>query len=238
MTHQLDKIMEAKSITNIVPLVDNRQSASSAFLIKRLMDIVLSSLMLLFLSPLFAVVALLIKLGPPGPVIFRQTRVGKGSKHFTCYKFRSMIDGSDDTAHKKYIRGLLQGESVIPKDNGREKLFKLIDDPRITSIGRLLRKTGIDELAQLFNVLKGNMSLVGPRPPIPYEVEMFADWQKQKLAVMPGITGLWVISGRNKLGYKESIELDIEYIKHWSPWFDIKILLKTIPAVLIRREAG
>jgi len=236
--HQLNKIMEAKNITNIVPVVDNKQEVRTAFFIKTLMDIVLSSLMSVFLAPLFAVVALLIKLNSPGPVILKQIRVGKGGKHFTCYKFRSMVDSNDDTAHKNYIHELLQEEFTIPRDNGRKKLFKLIDDPRITSIGRLLRKTGIDELAQLFNVLKGDMSLVGPRPPIPYEVEMFDDWQKQKFSVMPGITSLWVVSGRNKLGYKESIELDIKYIRNWSLWLDIKILLKTIPAVLIHQETG
>ena len=230
--------MEAKSIINIVAAVDNRQGARTAFFIKTLMDIALSSLMLIFLFPLFIVVVLLIKLNSPGPVILKQTRVGKGGKHFPCYKFRSMVDSNDDTAHKNYIRELLQEESIIPKDNGSEKLFKLIDDPRIIPIGRLLRKTGIDELAQLFNVLKGDMSLVGPRPPIPYEVEMFDDWQKQKLAVMPGITSLWVVSGRNKLGYKESIELDIKYIRNWSLWLDIKILLRTVPAVLIHQETG
>ena len=236
--HQMDKIMEARNITNIVSVVDNKQAVRTAFFIKRLMDIVLSSLMSVFLAPLFAVVAFLIKLNSPGPVILKQTRVGKGGENFTCYKFRSMVDSNDDTAHKNYIRELLQKESIIPKNAEPEKLFKLIDDPRITSIGRLLRKTGIDELAQVFNVLKGDMSLVGPRPPIPYEVEMFDDWQKQKLAVMPGITSLWVVSGRNKLSYKEAIELDIEYIRSWSLWLDIKILLKTIPAVLIHQETG
>lgn len=200
--------------------------------IKRAIDIFGSALGLLLLSPLFLVVAVLVKRGSSGPAIFRQERVGKDSKHFIFYKFRSMVNNADDAAHREYIKELLQKDNIIPQENGEEKVFKMTNDNRVTRIGNLLRKTSIDELPQLFNVLKGEMSLIGPRPPIPYEVEMYEGWQMQRLSVLPGMTGLWQVKGRSRLGYKESIALDIEYIKSWSLWLDVKILFKTIPVVL------
>ena len=203
--------------------------------IKRTIDVFGSFAGLLILSPMFLALAVLVKLRSPGPAIFRQERVGKDSRHFTFFKFRSMVNNADDASHREYIKRLLREDNIIPEENRGEKVFKMVNDPRISRVGRWIRGTSIDELPQLFNVLKGEMSLVGPRPPIPYEVRIYEKWQMKRLAVLPGITGLWQVTGRSKFGYKESIQLDLEYIRNWSVWLDIKILLKTIPVVVLRK---
>lgn len=205
--------------------------------VKRIVDIFSALIGLIVLSPLFAVVAILIKLDSRGPIIFKQKRVGRNGKLFTFYKFRSMIDNNDDTAHIDYAKKYIMNEAEKYK-NGKEKVYKIIGDPRITMVGSWLRKTSIDELPQLFNVLKGEMSLVGPRPPLPYEVEIDKDTQMKRLVIIPGITGLWQVTGRCVLSYREAIELDFEYIKNWSLWLDLKILIKTIPVVLLRKGVG
>lgn len=189
--------------------------------IKRLFDVILSGLLLVLLLPLFLVAAILIKLGSSGPVFFIQKRVGKGGRVFGCIKFRSMV--KEAPAIFEQIKG--QSET-------KGHIFKMKEDPRVTRIGKFIRKFSIDELPQLFNVLKGEMSLVGPRPPIPHEVEKYSSWHKKRLRITPGITGLWQVSGRSLLPFDDMVQLDIYYIENWSLWLDIKILFRTVPAVL------
>lgn len=199
--------------------------------LKRTFDLVLSAFGLLLLSPLLLLIYLLIKLDSPGPALFRQERVGMDGRVFTLYKFRTMRSEADDEAHRQYMSQLINGNLPIPPE-GEVLYGKVKDDQRITRLGRILRRYSLDELPQLFNVLKGEMSLVGPRPPIPYEVEHYSDWHRKRLEVKPGITGLWQVSGRNRLPFDKMVQLDIYYIQHWSLWLDAKIMLRTIPAIL------
>lgn len=190
--------------------------------LKRLMDIVGASLGLLLASPIMLIVAILIKLeDPKGPIFFSQVRNGIYPKTFKMYKFRSMYIDAEDR---------LQELMHLNEQSG--PAFKIKDDPRITKIGKFIRKTSLDELPQLFNVLKGEMSLVGPRPAIPREVEQYTTYQKQRLFVKPGLTCIWQVSGRNNIGFDEWVELDIKYIKTRNLWLDIKLILLTIPAML------
>ena len=174
------------------------------------------------------VIALAIRATSEGPILFRQTRVGKDGRQFTLVKFRCMFDGADEL-RAELVR--LHGESVDPR------LFKLPDDPRLTKVGRLLRRWSLDELPQFWHVLKGEMSLVGPRPQIPTEVAVYEEWHYQRLQVTPGLTGLWQVNGRSNLSFDEMVRLDLYYAEHWSPWLDIKIVLRTVPAVLLGRGA-
>jgi lipopolysaccharide/colanic/teichoic acid biosynthesis glycosyltransferase len=171
-------------------------------------------------------IALAIKLDSPGPVLFRQQRVGKHGHRFWIYKYRSMRQDAER------LLGELQN-----KNEAQGPLFKIRCDPRVTRVGRLLRRTSLDELPQLFNVVKGEMSLVGPRPPIPAEVEQYQDWQLGRLRAVPGITGLWQVSGRSDVPFHDMVRLDLHYIRNWSPGLDLEILLRTIPAVLTNRGA-
>jgi len=189
--------------------------------IKRLVDIVASALGLIFLSPLFAVVAIAIVLDNPGPVIFKQKRVGKNGRIFDFYKFRSMVVNAE----------VLRAE-LAAANEADGPVFKIKHDPRVTRVGRFIRKYSIDELPQLLNVLKGDMSLVGPRPPLPREVEAYGDWEWRRLEVTPGLTCIWQVSGRSNISFDKWMELDIYYIENWSLLLDFKILLQTIPAVL------
>ncbi|MCL6520217.1 MAG: sugar transferase [Armatimonadetes bacterium] len=190
-------------------------------IIKRCLDVVISLMMLIILAPLMLLVALAIKLESEGPIIYKQTRVGKNGREFTFYKFRSMFRDADKRLAE--LRHLNEADGPI---------FKIKNDPRITKVGRIIRKTSIDELPQLFNVLKGDMSLVGPRPPLPVEVAQYTARDRQRLNVIPGITCLWQISGRSNIGFDRWVELDLEYIRNQSLWLDLKILLLTIPAVI------
>jgi len=194
--------------------------------IKRPLDMFASLFGLVLLSPLFLVLAIMVKLDSHGPVFFRQMRVGKDGREFEFYKFRSMVQDAEAMKNKLMHLNELEGP-----------VFKISDDPRITPMGRFLRRTSLDELPQLFNVLRGDMSLVGPRPPLPAEVANYESWQRQKLAVLPGITCLWQISGRNHIGFTEWMRLDIEYIRRQSLGVDVKILARTLPAVLLRKGA-
>lgn len=207
-----------------------RSGSASALLYRRLLkrplDVAASLLGLLLLSPLFLVIAILIRRDSKGPIFFRQMRVGKDGKEFEFYKFRSMVQDAEEMKCKLMHLNELEGP-----------VFKISDDPRITPIGRFLRRTSLDELPQLLNVLKGDMSLVGPRPPLPAEVANYESWQRQKLVVLPGITCLWQISGRNHIGFTEWMRLDIEYIRRQSFGVDMKILFRTLPAVLLRKGA-
>lgn len=204
-----------------------REQMLLQLLFKRLIDASLSLVILIILSPLLLLVAILIKLTSPGPVLFVQTRVGMNQRRFKLYKFRSMVANAEER------------KSALLHLNERDgPAFKIENDPRITPLGRFLRKTSIDELPQLFNVLTGEMSLVGPRPPLPEEVEKYEWLFRKRLSVKPGITCIWQISGRNSVSFERWMEMDHEYIENWSVWFDLKILLKTIPAVLFSRGAS
>ena len=201
--------------------------------IKRVADFIISLSLLIFLSPVLLIIALLIKLTSSGPVLFSQTRIGYKGKHFKFLKFRSMYQNSNDDVHKDYVEKLIQGKDE-EINNGSESnpQFKIKNDPRITWLGKFIRKTSIDELPQLWNVLMGDMSLVGPRPPIPYEVKVYQHWHYRRiLEVKPGVTGLWQVSGRNKTTFNEMVRLDINYLENWSLLLDLKILFKTINAV-------
>ena len=185
---------------------------------KRLIDIVGSLCGIILLSPLFLIVAILIKLeDPKGKVFFAQERNGRYPKTFKMYKFRSMVHNAEDLL-----------KDLMDRNEQTGPVFKINDDPRITKVGKFIRKTSIDERPQLFNVLKGDMSLVGPRPPIPHEVEQYNSYQMQRLAVKPGLTCIWQVSGRNNIGFDEWVEMDIEYIKTRNLWLDIKLIFKTV----------
>jgi len=194
--------------------------------LKRASDIVVSLAGLILLSPLLLLISVGIKLDSPGPALFKQTRVGKGERRFVFYKFRSMRQGAEGERHRLADRDEVVGVT-----------FKIRDDPRCTRVGRLLRRTSIDELPQLYNVLRGEMSLVGPRPALPSEVERYQEWHRRRLEISPGITGLWQVSGRSQLTFDEMCLLDIYYLENWSPLLDLKIALKTFPAVLAGRGA-
>jgi len=192
-----------------------------AFFFKRTFDYVFSLIGLICLSPLFLILAVLIKMDSHGPVFYKQRRVGKNGEFFYMYKFRSMVVNADQ------LKGKLKSFNEV-----KGPAFKIKDDPRITRIGKFIRKYSLDELPQLLNVLKGEMSLIGPRPPLPNEVEQYTDWDWRRLEVVPGITGLWQVSGRSELTFEQWVNLDIYYIENWSLWMDLKILLKTIPVVI------
>jgi exopolysaccharide biosynthesis polyprenyl glycosylphosphotransferase len=207
--------------------------------LKRLFDAVATALALLLIAPLLLAVAILIKLDSPGPVFFRQKRIGESGNRFTMLKFRSMRADADPEVHKAYIQRLIEQNISLDQvnKNGQHSL-KMEDDPRITRLGRFIRKTSIDELPQLFNVLRGDMSLVGPRPPLPYEMEMYQEWHKRRLEVPPGITGWWQVKGRNRVSFDEMVRMDIYYIEHNSLWLDLKILFLTPWAVISGKGAG
>ena len=199
----------------------------STYVFKRLLDILASTVLLLLLSPLLLGIAVLIKLESSGPLVFAQTRVGRYGKLFKMWKFRSMyIDAEQRKAELMKANEMAGGV-----------LFKMKHDPRITRVGRAIRKASIDELPQLWNVLKGDMSLVGPRPPVPEEVDEYSLSDRRRLEVIPGITCIWQVSGRSDIPFPEQVRLDVEYIEAQSFWKDIEILLKTIPAVLLGRGA-
>lgn len=202
--------------------------------IKRAIDIAGSLLLLIGCAPLMAVIAAAVKLTSKGPVFFRQQRVGQFGKHFTFLKFRSMYVGNDQTVHADYVKKLIAGKAERISLNGQtEGVYKLANDRRITSIGKFLRRSSLDELPQFLNVLWGNMSLVGPRPPIPYELTAYETWHRRRLLqVKPGITGLWQVAGRNLIPFDDMVRLDLQYAASWTPWMDIKILMRTPGAVI------
>jgi exopolysaccharide biosynthesis polyprenyl glycosylphosphotransferase len=209
--------------------------SASARVIKRSIDVIVSSLLLIFSAPLWLFIAIAIKLGSRGPVFYRQERVGMDGHIFLLYKFRSMRNDEEvDKAHREYMARQIrrQGDSNLgTADNPN---YKFINGDRITRTGRFLRRFSLDELPQIFNVFKGEMSLVGPRPPIPYEVECYETWHRKRLDVKPGLTGMWQVSGRYHLSFDQMVKLDIYYIENWSLWLDLKIILKTLPALFMR----
>ena len=201
---------------------------------KRCIDIAGSLVAIVACLPLMLFTILAIKLDSSGPIIFKQIRHGEKGSRFGFLKFRSMATNCDDKAHREYVTSLIKGEHKrINQGDTEEPLYKMRSDPRVTRVGKVIRRTSIDELPQLFNVLKGDMSLVGPRPPLPYEVEKYEPWHLRRiLEVKPGITGLWQVDGRSKTSFDDMVRLDLNYALNWSLWLDIKILLKTVRAVI------
>jgi exopolysaccharide biosynthesis polyprenyl glycosylphosphotransferase len=196
------------------------------FLLRRVLDFFGSFTLIFILSPVLLLTILLIRLNSPGPAIYRQIRCGLNGRKFIFYKFRSMIQGAEEKRGKLTAFNVMKGPA-----------FKMENDPRVTRVGRFLRKTSLDELPQLFNILRGDMSFVGPRPPLPEEVEQYQGWQRRRLSMKPGLTGLWQVSGRNQIDFDQWMKLDLEYIDNWSLRLDFKILLKTIPAIIFGRGA-
>ena len=205
---------------------------------KRLFDILIAAVIVVILSPLLLLLAVLIKLDSPGPVIYLQKRIGENGKPFVMYKFRSMRVDADPSIHREYVTRLIKENTQPLQFQHGKPTLKMGDDPRITRLGRLIRKTSLDELPQFFNVLRGEMSLVGPRPPLPYELEQYQAWHKRRLEALPGITGLWQVKGRNQVSFDEMVRMDLEYIQHQSIWRDILILLQTPWVAISGRGAG
>jgi lipopolysaccharide/colanic/teichoic acid biosynthesis glycosyltransferase len=204
-----------------------------SFLVKRAIDIVGSAAALMVLAPLFLIIAVIVKLTSKGPVMFKQDRLGQFGKTFTCLKFRSMHANNDLKIHQEFMKNLISGAYEGKGDGKTKKVFKMTNDPRITRIGRFLRRSSLDELPQFINVLKGDMSLVGPRPPLAYEYKEYDLWHRRRvLEVKPGITGLWQVNGRSRVSFNEMVRLDLRYARSWSIWLDIQILVKTPLAVL------
>jgi lipopolysaccharide/colanic/teichoic acid biosynthesis glycosyltransferase len=199
--------------------------------VKRTIDIGVSLFVLVFGLPFHLLLSALIKLTSEGPVLFTQDRIGEDGRPFRMYKFRTMMNGNNDELHRSFARDFINGRTN--GENGSDKnVFKIVDDPRVTSIGRFLRKTSLDELPQFINVFKGEMSLVGPRPPLSYELDHYQEWHKRRLAVKPGLTGLWQVSGRSTVPFDEMVALDLHYIENWSLLLDVKIILRTVPVML------
>jgi lipopolysaccharide/colanic/teichoic acid biosynthesis glycosyltransferase len=246
--------MATTSGFNVYPIFERRKLSTTTidpsfyYASKRIVDIVFSGLFLLAASPVLAIVALLIKLDSPGPVFFKQTRVGSRMykfgpvilwkrEYFSCYKFRTMHHNSNNDVHKAYMKALISADQKTMKEMEGEKaaLHKLVNDNRITRIGKFLRKTSIDEIPQFINVFKGEMSVVGPRPAIPYEVDMYNPWFLRRLEAKPGVTGLQQITARCTECFDQQVRLDIQYIQNQSFWFDIKIMLKTPLAIFTQK---
>jgi lipopolysaccharide/colanic/teichoic acid biosynthesis glycosyltransferase len=210
---------------------ESRQSAAAC----RALDVAVSAVLLLVLFPLFLALAAAIRLDSRGRVVYRQRRVGRNLEPFTVNKFRTMHSGAGHETHRQFVIGLIAG---TPAQDAEPNFFKMANDHRVTRVGRFLRKSSLDELPQLWNVLRGDMSLVGPRPPIPYEVEHYPPHWFDRFAVKPGMTGLWQVSGRSELTLEEMIALDVEYARTRSLWLNVKILVRTVPAVFAARGAA
>ena len=216
----------------VIPLIGRRSSNIQGlnFVLKRVCDIAVTTIALIVAAPAMLAAALAIRLFDGGPVLFRQTRVGLYGKPFQLLKFRTMRANGSDATHQAYVRNWIQNDAPASGHNG-ESVYKMTADPRITRVGRILRRFSIDELPQLINVLRGEMSLIGPRPALSYELALYKDWHRSRLATLPGITGLWQVSGRNSLSFEEMVRLDIRYIEDWSLGEDLRIIVRTIPAL-------
>lgn len=202
--------------------------------LKRVIDVLGSAFLLLMLSPLLAIIAIAIKLTSKGPVVFKQERLGQFGSKFRCLKFRTMYVNNDPKIHQEYVQRFINGQAdSAHKESGKPAVYKIKNDSRVTTLGRLLRKTSLDELPQFWNVFMGEMSLVGPRPSLPYEFEIYDIWHRRRvLEVKPGVTGLWQVSGRSRTCFDDMVRLDLRYSQSWSIWLDVKILLQTPGAVL------
>ncbi len=204
------------------------------FALKRLMDAVGSASALIILAPVFLIIAAAVKLSSKGPVFFTQQRLGQLGKPFTCLKFRSMYANNDLKIHQEFMKQVINGKHDGLASDGQKPVYKMTNDPRITRIGKFIRRTSLDELPQFINVLRGEMSLVGPRPPLAYEYEEYDPWHRRRvLEVKPGITGLWQVEGRSRVRFDDMVRLDLQYARGWSLWLDVQILLKTPRAVVM-----
>jgi len=203
--------------------------------LKRWLDVIAAGLLLVVFGPLMALIAIGIKLHSPGPILYRQKRIGRNGHSFDMLKFRSMRDGAASAPHREHVQRLMR-ENSRPQDLGSTTL-KLRGDPRITGLGRILRALSLDELPQFLNVLRGEMSIVGPRPPLPYEYELYTDWAKQRLRVLPGITGLWQVTGRNQVSFEDMVRIDLAYIRRMNALLDLWIIVRT-PLEMLRGKGG
>lgn len=215
-------------------LVNHKNGRRTLLILKRAIDLCGSAVITLLLAPLFIVIAVAVRLSSAGPILFKQERVGQFGQSFTFLKFRSMYVNNDCNVHKEFVRKLIAQEAGTDNaSSGQKGVYKLTNDKRITPVGKFLRRTSLDELPQLLNVLSGDMSLVGPRPPIPYELATYQTWHRRRvLEVKPGITGLWQVTGRSRVKFDEMVRLDLRYATSWTPWLDLKILLQTPLAVI------
>lgn len=221
-------------------LISRDKGRKTVLMVKRIFDIAGSAAMLILCSPLFLVIALAVKASSRGPVFYKQQRVGRYGRTFTFLKFRSMYVNNDASVHKEFVTRLIARSQGQEDGNGNgngngngQRVYKLTDDRRITRVGKFLRRTSLDELPQFLNVLQGNMSLVGPRPPIPYELAAYQTWHRRRLlGVKPGITGLWQVMSRSSVEFDEMVRLDLRYASTWTPWLDVKILMRTPLAVI------
>lgn len=203
---------------------------------KRVLDLVVAVAIMLFFSPFFVVIALAIRLTSSGPIFYRQERIGRNGRPFQMLKFRTMYNGSSTSAHKEHVQNLIIN-NISPKSLGKESL-KLNDDPRITPVGKSLRRFGLDEMPQFINVLRGEMSLVGPRPPLAYEYELYTPHHQQRMTVLPGITGLWQVTAHNQVSFEEMVEIDLDYIHTMNLWLDLKIMALTPWEMLTAKGSG
>ncbi|MGA7410651.1 MAG: sugar transferase [Bryobacteraceae bacterium] len=228
-----------KTFSALYPdLLHELEAKKAGLVAKRALDIVGSLVALFVLLPLWLLIAAAVKLTSPGPLFFRQKRLGQYGKSFTFLKFRSMSVGADQTVHKAYIEEFMSAQVHGADDGATGTVYKLTNDRRVTPVGKILRRTSLDELPQFLNCLMGQMSLVGPRPPIPYEFNNYQWWHRRRLlAVKPGITGLWQVRGRSRVKFNEMVRMDLEYARTWSLWLDIKILLQTPRAVVMGEGA-
>jgi lipopolysaccharide/colanic/teichoic acid biosynthesis glycosyltransferase len=201
---------------------------------KRLLDLLIILLFMLPLSIIILIIAILIKWDSKGPVFFRQRRVGLNGVEFNMFKFRSMYVNCDDSTHREAIKQYINGE-ILNNEAASHNLYKLNDDPRITRVGRIIRKTSLDEIPQFWNVLRGEMTLVGPRPPLPYEVELYSSRDQLRLCGKPGLTGVWQVYGRSQVPFQSMVEMDIQYLQQQSLWQDIKLIFLTIPIMISGR---
>jgi exopolysaccharide biosynthesis polyprenyl glycosylphosphotransferase len=206
---------------------------------KRVFDTIAVSVGLVVLAPLLLAIAVMVKLDSPGPVLYKQRRIGEHGREFIMYKFRSMRADADSSIHRTYVQRLIQENVGLAQVLGEgQTSLKMPNDPRITRLGRFIRKTSLDELPQLVNVLRGEMSLVGPRPDVPYAVEVYQDWYKRRFTCLPGMTGWWQVKGRNRVSFDEMVRMDLYYIEHTSLWLDLKILCLTPLAMISGKGAG
>lgn len=227
-----DRVADVKLYPDLSGRVSRRRLPR---VIKNAIDIAGSSVLLLILAPVLAAIAFAIKISSEGPVIFEQERLGQFGKSFRCLKFRTMYANNDDRSHRDYVRRLIAAEpEKADKSETEPTVYKITNDPRVTPVGKFLRRTSLDELPQLWNVLRREMSLVGPRPPLPYEFEIYDFWHRRRvLEVKPGVTGLWQVSGRSRTCFDDMVRLDLRYSQQWSLWLDFKILLATPKAAFI-----
>jgi exopolysaccharide biosynthesis polyprenyl glycosylphosphotransferase len=221
------------AVRGVYPLAPASEAArAGGMAAKRLVDLLFSLAVIVLGLPFYALIAALIKLTSEGPVLFVQERVGKDGRPFRFYKFRTMLVDNSDNQHRSFAEDFIKGRLMQEAESSDRPVFKIKNDPRVTSIGRFLRKTSLDELPQFINVLRGEMSLVGPRPPLSYELAHYKEWHRGRLAVKPGLTGLWQVSGRSTVPFDEMVMLDLYYIENWSLALDLKIITRTVPVML------